>query len=96
LGANPSAVGDVQKSVMLARRFAVPLCLVGVLVPLAFGDGSPKIHVKPGHIKPNSNPPKYVSFSRLLDARQRPVHALSRLTFGPRPGDLRQLDAMGS
>ena len=30
-----------------------------------------------------------------LDSRQRALHALNRLTFGPRPGDLERVQAMG-
>ncbi len=33
--------------------------------------------------------------ARELDSRQRALHALNRLTFGPRPGDLERIQAMG-
>lgn len=46
-------------------------------------------------IKPSANPPRYVAFSKLLAKEDRFHHALNRLTFGPRPGDLAQIEHMG-
>jgi len=46
-------------------------------------------------IKANANPPQYVAFSRPLSPDQKLDHALDRLTFGPRPGDLSELKRMG-
>jgi uncharacterized protein (DUF1800 family) len=46
-------------------------------------------------IKPGANPPQYVAFSRLLSPDDQLHHALDRLTFGPRPGDLQRIRTIG-
>lgn len=42
----------------------------------------------PKKIKPGQNPPAYLAFSKRLPKADLAHHALDRLTFGPRPGDL--------
>jgi uncharacterized protein (DUF1800 family) len=66
---------------------AAVLCLAGVCAYA--GADSPK------KIKPGANPPQYVAFSKPLPKTDRPLHALDRLTFGPRPGDLETIQRMG-
>lgn len=46
-------------------------------------------------IKSDANPPQYTAFSRLLPKSDRYRHALDRLTFGPRPGDMDRVQALG-
>ena len=67
------------------------VCGLLVLLTPVVAAGSKKI--KP--IKAKANPPQYVAFSRLLPVDERLHHALERLTFGPRPGDVEQLQRMG-
>ncbi len=50
---------------------------------------------QPKKIKATANPPQYAAFSKLLTADQQAYHALERLTFGARPGDLDQLKTIG-
>ncbi|MBV8834327.1 MAG: DUF1800 domain-containing protein [Acidobacteriaceae bacterium] len=49
----------------------------------------------PKKIKPGANPPQYVAFSKPLKDPDKAIHALDRLTFGPRPGDLDELKKIG-
>jgi hypothetical protein len=46
-------------------------------------------------IKPSANPPQYVAFSKRLPKTEQFHHALDRLTFGPRPGDLERIERIG-
>ena len=46
-------------------------------------------------LKANENPPEYASFSQLLSTPEQLNHALDRLTFGARPGDLATLQQTG-
>jgi uncharacterized protein (DUF1800 family) len=46
-------------------------------------------------IKPNANPPQYVAFSKPSPKTEQYHHALDRLTFGPRPGDLGRIERIG-
>jgi uncharacterized protein (DUF1800 family) len=66
------------------------LALLGLGVALALA-GAKKI--KP--IKAKDNPPQYIAFSKLLPEDDRLHHALDRLTFGPRPGDLDEVEQTG-
>ncbi len=50
---------------------------------------------KPKKIKPSLNPPQYAAFSQPLSKPQQWQHALDRLTFGARPGDLQALQHTG-
>ena len=74
---------------------AVQGLVIGLLLPaslvLLSAAGTRKL--KP--IKPQANPPQYSAFSRLLSNNDQLKHALDRLTFGPRPGDLEQLQQVG-
>lgn len=45
------------------------------------------VSFKPGHIRPQANPPQYRAFSQKLTPFESEQHALDRLTFGPRPDD---------
>ena len=49
----------------------------------------------PKKIKPSQNPPQYAGFARPLPQTERLNHALDRLTFGARPGDLEAFRRMG-
>ncbi len=46
-------------------------------------------------IKAKANPPAYEKFSQPLDPADQVTHALSRLTFGARPGDRAHLEQLG-
>lgn len=46
-------------------------------------------------IKASANSAEYVAFSQKLDKEDCLHHALDRLTFGPRPGDLDRIQALG-
>ena len=43
----------------------------------------------------NGNDPRYAAFTKPLTKTERLNHALNRLTFGPRPGDLQELEHTG-
>ena len=60
-----------------------------VLLPLSAGPKKLKA------IKPTANPPQYLAFSKLLPEDEQFQHALDRLTFGPRPGDLDRIRQIG-
>ena len=45
--------------------------------------------------KASANPPAYAAFSQPLDEADRIHHALDRLTFGPKPGDLSAVQQIG-
>ena len=61
-----------------------------LLTPL-IATGSKKIK----KIKPTANPPQYVGFSKLLSQDAQFHHAVDRLTFGPRSGDLERIQQIG-
>ncbi len=46
-------------------------------------------------IKPTANPPEYIAFSKALPKDEQFQHALSRLSFGPVPGDLENMERIG-
>jgi len=89
------STGHVVRSVSgVFRRDRVGAAVCGALLlltPVLVAAGSKKL--KP--IKAKANPPQYVAFSRLLPEGDRYHHALERLTFGPRPGDLDALRHTG-
>ncbi len=75
---------------MVMKR-VLQMLLVGSLVGvLSVGGGG-----KPKRIKVSGNPPAYAAFSQPLSGANRMHHALNRLTFGPRPGDLESLERTG-
>ncbi|HZS55356.1 MAG TPA: DUF1800 domain-containing protein [Bryobacteraceae bacterium] len=49
----------------------------------------------PKKIKPGQNPPQYATFAKPLSVTDRVHHALDRLTFGARPGDLEAVQQTG-
>lgn len=59
--------------------------LAAVLLCLCVASTVPQLLAKKKDANPDSAP----------DAQRRAVHALNRLTFGPRPGDVQQVTAMG-
>ncbi|MBV9760966.1 MAG: DUF1800 domain-containing protein [Acidobacteriaceae bacterium] len=63
---------------------------VALLLGPAFAGGW---KIKP--IKASANPPRYAAFSRLLPKDERFGHAIEKLTFGARPGDLDEARQMG-
>jgi len=70
----------MSKSLVLA----VLLCLIALLPG------------RSGTAKPDSKPgPDYSSFQKKLGGDQEILHALDRLTFGPRPGDVAAVKKMG-
>src|SRR5208283_112240 len=50
---------------------------------------------KPGSAAMRANPARYAAFAQPLDKDQQARHALDRLTFGPRRGDLAELQRLG-
>ncbi len=72
------------------RAAGTAAALLLVLSPV-IAAGSKKIK----KIKPGANPPEYVAFSKPLPKEDQFHHALDRLTFGPRPGDLQQIQQIG-
>ncbi len=76
----------------MSKRYAVCAVLLTPLLAAGINGLKPK-KLKP--IQAKANPPQYVAFSKLLPRDERAHHALERLTFGPKPGDLEQLQPMG-
>ncbi len=73
----------------MASRLAIPamaLCVTLCLATDVFPQDAPK---KKANATRSSNP------SRTLGERERVVHALNRLTFGPRPGEVNSVLAKG-
>jgi uncharacterized protein (DUF1800 family) len=52
-------------------------------------------HKQPKKIKAADNPPQYASFANALSQADRYNHALDRLMFGARPGDLETIQQIG-
>jgi hypothetical protein len=50
---------------------------------------------RPGSASLNANPAQYAAFAQPLDKDQRIRHVLDRLTFGPRTGDLDEVERLG-
>ena len=74
----------------LNRRELLPVIgLLLLLVPLVAGTK------KPTKIKAKANPPQYVAFSRPLSENSQVRHALERLTFGPTPADVAEIQSLG-
>ncbi len=69
-----------------ARRAALLLALIPALMAGSF---------KVKKLKATANSPEYASFSQPLKGPDQLNHALERLTFGPRPGDLASLQQAG-
>ena len=65
--------------------------LAGFVLVLSPAIGLTKVKKK----KPSANLPQYVAFSKLLPKAEQYHHALDRLTFGPRPGDLERIERTG-
>ncbi len=74
----------------LKRTVAWSIAAVVLLVPLEAAD-----HLKLKRLKSSANPAAYLRFSKQLPANEQSHHALDRLTFGPRPGDLAHLRTEG-
>jgi uncharacterized protein (DUF1800 family) len=49
----------------------------------------------PKKIKPDQNPPQYVAFAKPLSQTEQCKHALDRLAFGPRAGDIEACQQIG-
>jgi uncharacterized protein (DUF1800 family) len=79
----------------VSRKFAsrVRLLTVTVLLLLPGVVTAAKLKIK--KIEPDANPPQYVAFSRLLPKNEQYRHALERLTFGPRAGDMDEIRQIG-
>ncbi|MGA8027825.1 MAG: DUF1800 domain-containing protein [Bryobacteraceae bacterium] len=73
----------------LSRYQVRAAALVLVLTPLFAGNKKLK------RIKPGANPPEYIAFSKPVSKDQQFHHALDRLTFGARPGDLEKIQTVG-
>lgn len=66
------------------------LAAVTLLLPAAWA----KVKV-PKKVKPSANPPAYAAFSKPLSDEESLRHAIDRITFGMRPGDLDNLRRQG-
>src|SRR5689334_5039507 len=69
-----------------ANGFAVGMI---ALLPLVAAGKIPK------KIKPRTNAPEYIAFSKPLSRDLKFRHAIDRLTFGGQPGDLAQIRRIG-
>lgn len=88
---SPDHVVRSVGGVLNKRKFGAAVLGGLLLLTPVIAAGSKKL--KP--IKAKANPPQYVAFSKLLPEPDRYRHALERLTFGPRPGDLEQIHRVG-
>ncbi len=68
---------------------------VVVVLALAIPAGLTASRWKPKKIKASANPPQYAAFSKPLSPAEQERHAVDRLTFGPRPGDVERLRQEG-
>ncbi len=76
---------------MQSRKTRVLIaCLLLGLAPLILAKDK-----KPKKIKATENPPQYAAFANPLPQEEQFHHALDRLTFGSRPGDLEALRQIG-
>ena len=69
-----------------AKALASALCL------LVAGSGAWAGAKKVQQTGAADNPPAYAAFSKPLSAEEKVRHALDRLTFGPRPGDVEAVE----
>ncbi len=69
--------------------FVVLSLTLGLCVPVLAGPKKLKL------TKPKHNPAAYGAFSKVLPETDRFQHAVNRLTFGPRAGDLDRLQQLG-
>ncbi len=74
-------------------RFSATATAVSVLLVLS-SPLSPAKNKPSGAVR-KANPAQYAAFSQPLDKDQQDRHALDRLTFGPRTGDLAELQRLG-
>jgi uncharacterized protein (DUF1800 family) len=52
-------------------------------------------NAKAPKLNPKANPAQYAAFAEPLNDEEQIRHALNRLTFGPRPGDLAEIERIG-
>ncbi|MBV8866438.1 MAG: DUF1800 domain-containing protein [Acidobacteriaceae bacterium] len=79
-----------MKRVLGLRAAPLGAGLLVLLVPVSIAGG---LNIK--KLKRAANPPEYASFGQLLATPEELNHALDRLTFGARPGDLAKLRQNG-
>jgi uncharacterized protein (DUF1800 family) len=87
---HPHVVKIVKQKPRSGQVMAFALGLVLLLSPVLIASGK-----KLKKIKPSSNPPQYIAFSRILSKEAQLHHALDRLTFGARARDLEQIRQTG-
>jgi uncharacterized protein (DUF1800 family) len=68
--------------------FALSVALVAIAASFAAG-------AKPPKSTPKTNPAQYAAFAEPLNDEEQIRHALNRLTFGARPGDVTEVEHMG-
>ena len=85
----PAVLLGVKRDSFLPSITALLLALLLVTGQVAVAG------LKPKKIKASANPPAYVGFSKPLSGDEAYHHALDRLTFGARPGDLDRLQRVG-
>ncbi|MBV9612895.1 MAG: DUF1800 family protein, partial [Acidobacteriaceae bacterium] len=88
----PISTAYVEKVVgpLFGRNRVIAAALgLALLVPALVAAGW-----KVKKIKPSANPPQYASFSEQLSTDAQWQHAMERLTFGARPGDLEQIRSL--
>ena len=78
--------GSTKGKALVSAVLCLPFLLVSV---------SASTFIKPKKIKATGNPTEYAKFSVPLTKQEQLHHALERLTFGPRAGDLGQLEQIG-
>src|SRR5580658_2030883 len=67
---------------------AIPVALVGIAASFA-------ANAKPPKSTPKTNPAQYAAFAEPLNDEEQIRHALNRLTFGARPGDVTEVGRVG-
>jgi uncharacterized protein (DUF1800 family) len=73
------------------RLFSISAVVLAIALPLAVAR-TKKTSWANSRVQ---NPPQYIAFSKPLSPAEVSLHALDRLTFGVRPGDLDQLQRTG-
>jgi len=80
----------VKERTQMRRTRVLGATSLAVLCPLVLA-----VNNGPKRLRPAQNPPQYAAFSKPLSQTEQYYHALDRLTFGARPGDLEAIQQMG-
>jgi uncharacterized protein (DUF1800 family) len=74
----------------------VAMLTIGLMAPLCGGQNKAAVTSGRGKAKPPAAPVAKAAVEVPLDARERAQQMLNRFTYGPRPGDLERVLAMGA